>query len=153
MTPTLYFLRSSEQKIAKDMSKLAYGEDKENLDIYYNNYGLTSSDLGLYSLIEHEIAGAVWVRKINDIPILSIVVKPKFRNKQIATTMLNQLFLEAGTVYDSLHVEIIKDSKEISFFEKLGFILQDNSTTMIKEIQNKEVVRPTDGYDPSRWIE
>ena len=153
MTPTLYFLRSSEQKIAKDMSKLAYGEDKENLDIYYEYYGLTPSDLGLYSLIEHEIAGAVWVRKINNIPILSVVVKPKFRNKKIATTMLNQLFLEAGTIYDTLHVEIKKSSKEISFFEKLGFILQNNTTTMIKKIENKVVVRPTDGYDPSKWIE
>ncbi len=153
MSPTLYFLRSSEQKIAKDMTPYAYPNSTKELDIYYKYYGLTSSDLGLYALIDHHITGAAWIRNINDIPTLSVAVKPEFRNKGIASSMLNQLFLEAGTIYDTLHVEIIKESKEITFFEKLGFVLQDNSTTMIKKIENKAVVRPTDGYDPTRWIE
>ena len=153
LTPTLYFLRSSEQKIAQDMTKIAHESDASELEIYYKFYGLTPSDLGLYSLIEHNISGAAWIRNINDKAILSVGVKPEFRNKGIATAMLNQLFLEAGTIYDTLHVELKKDTKEIEFFKKLGFILQENSTTMIKNIENKEVIRPTDGYDPTRWIE
>ena len=149
MIPTLYFLRSSESKIAKDMTTIAYGED---LETYYKNYGLNSSDLGLYSLVDNQIAGAVWVRFLDNKAVLSVAVKESFRNKQIASHMLNQLFLEAGTFYDTLHVEINEDVKEVSFFKKLGFVKQD-SNTMTKNIKNEAVVRPTDGYDPTRWMD
>lgn len=135
------------------MTECAYESTAQELDIYYKFYGLTPSDLGLYALIEHEIAGATWIRNIDNKATLTIAVKPKFRNKSIASSMLKQLFLEAGTIYETLHVELAKDAKVIIFFEKLGFVMQDNSTTMIKNIENKEVVRPTDGYDPTRWIE
>ena len=149
MIPTLYFLRSSESKIAKDMTRIAYGDD---LEIYYKNYGLNSSDLGLYALVDNQITGAVWVRWIDNKAVLSVAVKEAFRNQQIASHMLNQLFLEAGTIYDTLHVEIADDTKEVKFFKKLGFVKQDNKT-MIKTVKNEVVVRPTDGYDPTRWMD
>jgi hypothetical protein len=66
--------------------------------------------------------------------------------------MLNQLFLEAGAIYDTLHVEIADKAKEVKFFQKLGFVKQGNSS-MIKEIKNEAVVRPTDGYDPTHWMD
>jgi len=149
LIPALYFLRSSEGKIAKDMTQIAYGEDLEK---YYKNYGLNSSDLGLYALIDNQITGAVWVRYIDNKAVLSVAVKEPFRNKQIASHMLNQLFLEAGTIYDTLHVEIDEDTKEVQFFEKLGFVKQDKSS-MTKNIKNEAIVRPTDGYDPTRWMD
>ena len=149
MIPTLYFLRSSEAKIAKDMTAIAYAEDLEK---YYRNYGLNSSDLGLYALVDNQITGAVWVRWIDNKAVLSVAVKEPFRNKKIASHMLNQLFLEAGAIYDALHVEIADEAKEVKFFQKLGFVKQGNSS-MIKEIKNEAVVRPTDGYDPTRWMD
>ncbi len=135
------------------MTRYAHENSTKDVDIYYKNYGLNSSDLGLYSLVENEIAGAAWLRYIDKKAILSVGVKPEFRNKGIASAMLNQLFLEAGSIYNSLHVEVLKDSKEIEFFKKLGFVMQENFTTMIKSITNEAVVRPTDGYDPTRWMD
>jgi len=149
LIPTLYFLRSSEAKIAKDMTKIAYGKELEK---YYKNYGLNSSDLGLYSLVDNQIAGAVWVRFLDNKAVLSVAVKPEFRKQKIASHMLNQLFLEAGTIYDTLHVEIADDSKEAGFFEKLGFSKQGNSI-MTKKVKDEAVIRPTDGYDPTRWMD
>lgn len=153
MTPILYFLRSSEQKIAQDMSKYVYEGVSSELDIYYKNYGLNSSDIGLYALLESKITGAAWIRNINNQAVLSVGVKPEFTKQKIATAMLNQLFLEAGTIYDALHVEVFDDIKKIEFLKKFGFIMQNNSTTMIKQLEQKELVRPTDGYDPRRWMD
>ena len=149
MIPTLYFLRSSEAKIAKDMTKIVYEDD---LQKYYKNYGLNSSDLGLYALVQNQIAGAAWIRFIDNNAILSVGVKKEFRNQKIASHMLNQLFLEAGAIYDSLHVEIDENAKEVSFLLKLGFIKVDESS-MKKEIKNETVVRPSDGYDPRKWMD
>ena len=131
------------------MTQVAYGQD---LEMYYKHYGLNSSDLGLYALVDNQITGAVWVRWIDNKAVLSVAVKPEFRNQKIASHMLNQLFLEAGSIYDTLHVEIADDAKEVSFFEKLGFIKQNNSS-MTKTVKNEVVVRPTDGYDPTRWMD
>jgi len=87
MTPALYFLRSSESKIVKDMTKYAHPQN-ENLDIYYDFYGLTSKDLGLYALVDGVIAGAIWTRKFDEItPTLSLAVVPEFRAKGVATAI------------------------------------------------------------------
>ena len=152
MIYTLYFLRSSEQKIAKDMSVIAYNKELSELEIYYKNYGLTPSDIGLYALVENEIAGGAWVRLIDKKATLSIAVKPKFQGSKVGSQMLNQLFLELGGVYKTLHVELNEDDKKSIFFEKFGFVRQDK-LTLVKQIKNEQVLRPTDGYDPSRWIE
>jgi ribosomal protein S18 acetylase RimI-like enzyme len=153
LNPTLYFLRSSEQKIAKDMTSYAYTKDKKDLDIYYKYYGLNSSDLGLYALVNDQIAGASWIRYIDNKAILSVAVKPSFKESDIAKSMLDQLFLEAGAIYDALHVELDNNANDIDFFKDLGFIQDENPATMIKKIEKKEVVRPTDGYDPTRWMD
>ena len=131
------------------MTKIVY---EDNLEKYYKNYGLNSSDLGLYALVENQIAGAVWVRFIDNKAILSVAVKTEFRNKQIASYMLNQLFLEAGSIYNTLHVEIDQNLKEVNFFKKLGFVKVDEFN-MTKEVKNEVVIRPTDGYDPTRWMD
>jgi len=131
------------------MTKIVYEDD---LQKYYKNYGLNSSDLGLYALVQNQIAGAAWIRFIDNNAILSVGVKKEFRNQKIASHMLNQLFLEAGAIYDSLHVEIDENAKEVSFLLKLGFIKVDESS-MKKEIKNETVVRPSDGYDPRKWMD
>lgn len=102
MKPTLYFLRSSEQKILTDMLHYAMRLDDVNkslsdipkLAIYNEFYGFTSKDLGLYALVDNQLAGAVWIRRLNadhgsngyideNTPILNIAVLPEFRGKGI----------------------------------------------------------------------
>lgn len=183
MKPTLYFLRSSEQRIATDMLYYAARlddiqmslEDFPRLTIYEKYYGLNHHDVGLYALVGHEIAGAAWIRLlkasdeadayIDDItPVLTIAVKPEFRCTGIASAMLEQLLLEAGALYERLSVSVIHDSPALALFERSGFTRVDGSAkqspvdgsqlfTMVKELQRKEVARPSEGYDPTYWMD
>ncbi len=183
MKQTLYFLRSSEQKIATDMLHYAYRldeidkklQDFAELDIYCRFYGLSSKDLGLYALSEHKIAGGVWIRLLKEddkakgfidekTPVLTIGVKPEFRKMGIGSAMLEQLFLEAGALFESISVSVLNNEKTVKYFQKFGFVEVENSIsknpvhgaeviTMIKELPKEIVVRPTDGYDPRKWMD
>lgn len=183
MKPTLYFLRSSEQKITTDMLHYAYRldeidkklQDFPELDIYHRFYGLSSKDLGLYALSEHKIAGGVWIRLLkkddkakgfidDKTPVLTIGIKPEFRKMGIGSAMLEQLFLEAGAVFERMSVSVLNNAKTVGFFKKHGFVEVENSlgkspidenevVTMVKELPKERVVRPTDGYDPRKWMD
>lgn len=183
MNPTLYFLRSSEQKIATDMLKYAYRLDETSksieevpeLELFSKFYGLSSKDLGLYALSEHNIAGAAWIRLLKEennaigfineaTAVLTIGVKPEFRGKGIATAMLEQLLLEAGALFEQISVSVLNNERGVSFFKKFGFVEVENSQktspidkseviTMVKGISTERVVRPSDGYDPRKWMD
>ncbi len=183
MTPTLYFLRSSEQSIVKDMLHFSARldevgktvDDFAELDMYSKFYGLTTKDLGLYALVNNKIAGAIWIRELkkednsnayvdDKTPVLNIAVKPEFRGQGIGLAMLEQLFLEAGSLYGQISVSVLNNDKSINYFKRFGFTKLENSSkkspvdgseviTMIKQISNKVVERPSDGYDPQRWMD
>jgi ribosomal protein S18 acetylase RimI-like enzyme len=181
MKTILYFLRSSEQKIVMDM--LYYSSrvnetnksisDFECLEAFYKFYGLSSKDIGLYALYENKLAGAVWIRKLKhsdkvnafidkDTPILNIAIKPEFRSKKIASQMMDQLLLEAASMYEQISVSAYGDT--VDFFEKFGFEKVLNLTqkspidnkevfTMIRRLILKDIERPKDNYDPQRWMD
>ena len=164
MTPTLYFLRSSENKIVTDMLKYAH-PDIENPQIYSQFYGLTSKDLGLYALVENKIAGAIWSRqlKVEDgakafidekTPVVSFTVLPEFRKQGIGKAMMQQFLLEAATLYDSLTISLSSQKKKREFYEQFGFeMYEKDKTILIKRLQRQEIIRPTDGYDSSKWMD
>ena len=149
--------------------------DFPQLSVYERFYGLSSKDLGLYALVDNKIVGAVWIRKLKaednaqgfidaDTPILNIAVLPEFRKKGIASFMLEQLLQEAGAVFQKISVAPLKDSDAIKLFEKFGFKKVENSgdksivdaseiITMLKTLELQEVLRPSDGYDPRRWMD
>ncbi len=152
MTPTLYFLRSSESKIVHNMTPYAH-KDADNLNIYYDFYGLTPNDLGLYALVDNTIVGAIWSRKIEGkAPLLSLAVLPEHRRKGVATAMMEQFLLEAGAVYEELIVETYGEYSSIKFYKKFGFTTREE-TVMQKLLKYEEITRPTDGYDPRRWMD
>ena len=152
MTPTLYFLRSSESKIVQNMTPLAH-KDADNLNIYYDFYGLTKNDLGLYALVNNTIIGAIWSRKIEDNPpLLSLAVLPEQRNKGFATAMMEQFLLEAGAAYEELYVETYGEPSYINFYTKFGFVILEG-TIMQKHLKYEEISRPTDSYDPRKWMD
>ena len=152
MTPTLYFLRSSESKIAKDMTKYAHKE-ADNLNIYYDFYGLTSKDLGLYALVDNIIVGAIWTRELEDkIPSLSLAVLPEYRGKGIATAMMEQFLVEISAVSEVLIAQTYENEALRKFYTKFDFT-QEKDSLMQKTLEKKEIVRPTDGYDPRKWMD
>ncbi|MDF1877730.1 GNAT family N-acetyltransferase [Sulfurimonas sp. SAG-AH-194-L11] len=152
MTPILYFLRSSESKIVQNMTKHAH-KDAPNLNIYYDFYGLTPKDMGLYALLDSTIVGAIWTRELKSkTPRLSLAILPQHRGEGVAKAMMEQFFLEAGAVYESLEVDTYGAAELISFYEKFGFT-SSVDTLMIKKLEKKELTRPSDGYDPRKWMD
>jgi len=148
-TVELYFLRSSEQKIVSDMLKIS----QDVYDTRYSDFfGLTKKDLGLYAMKESVVCGAIWSRELDaQTPILNIAVLPAFRNQGIATSMINQFLLEAAAVYEKLSIATPSTDEERAFLEKFGFEKEDE--LMIKTLKKAEVIRPTDGYDPRKWMD
>jgi len=152
MNKELYFLRSSEQKIVNDLVKYAYPKNMDNLNIYTDFYGLTTKDLGLYALVQNKIAGAIWSREIDGIPKLSVAILKEFKTQGIGSFMMNQYLLEAAVLYERVDIDISHKPASIKFYEKFGFERLDNNL-LTKKLEIKEVVRPTDGYDPTRWMD
>jgi ribosomal protein S18 acetylase RimI-like enzyme len=151
----LYFLRSSEEKIVKDMLPLAHGKECSEFKEYTENFGLTHKDLGLYALVDNKIAGAIWSREIDSSsePTLSIAVLPELRSLGIGSHMMQQFLLEAGAKYSALSTKVPEDVNAVKFYEKFGFNKDDVTDKMFKSLEVQEVVRPTDGYNPKKWMD
>ncbi len=166
MNTTLFFLRSSEQKIAHNMFPYALSIDS-NTDIYTIAYGLKNTDVGVYSLTNNIVSGAAWVRLFNEshcaaayvdnvTPVLTLAILPDMRGNGVGTLIMNQLLQEVAVVYDRISVLSNKDSE--SFYQQLGFFSLDDSDSkdvfiMVKKLEKKVIIRPTDGYDPRRWMD
>ncbi len=88
-------------------------------------------------------------------PVLSMAVLPEFRAKGVGSFMMEQFLQEAGALYEQLSVNVYNNQKTIKFYEKFGFEIIENSKNiiMVKKLEKKEVFRPTDGYDPTRWMD
>ncbi len=155
MNKELYFLRSSEQKIVTDMFKFAHPDKPDEILKYTEFYGLTTKDLGLYVLADNKIAGAIWSRQLNAgaIPRVSFAILPEFKKQGIGIFMMEQFLQEAGAVYEEIQVDISAKPKAIKFYEKFGFNKIDETLLLSKKLEKKEVFRPTDGYDPTRWMD
>lgn len=171
--PTLYFLRSSEQYIVNKMAPYAYRledaiEDPsttEKLKIFTEFYGFTNKDLGLYLMYNNEVTGAIWSRKLNNgtIPSISLAVLPQHRKQGFATLMLEQFVLEAAALYDALDVELVEESFVIDLYRKFGFETLDyegksfvdgkKTIKLRRTLERAEPSRPSDGYDPRRWMD
>lgn len=158
MSKALYFLRSSEQKIVQNLVSIAHPQDSSELEIYTKLYGLTSKDLGLYALVDNKVAGAIWSRELDNnplTPVLSVAIVPEFKGQDIGSYMMEQFLLEAATVYEELLIDISHKPKAIKFYEKFGFTKKKDSLKLLllKKLEKKEIIRPTDGYDPTRWMD
>ncbi|MBC8238304.1 MAG: GNAT family N-acetyltransferase [Helicobacteraceae bacterium] len=148
MSLELYFLRSSEQKIVADMVKYARLDAHQK---YTEFYGLTTKDLGLYALKDNCVVGAIWSRKIDGVPMLNMAVLPEHRQSGVASSMLEQFLLEAGELYEEVQIQVNDTTR--GFYEKFGFETLENSSFLIKKLEKKAIIRPSDGYDPRRWMD
>lgn len=155
MSRELYFLRSSEQKIVIDMFKYAHPNRSDELKKYTEFFGFSDKDLGLYALVDGEISGAIYSRRFTpeEAPTMSVAIVPKFKRQGLGIFMMEQYIQEASALYDAVSIDISEKPKAIKFYEKFGFVKDANSFLLTKKLQRKEVVRPTDGYDPTHWMD
>ncbi|MDQ1298335.1 MAG: hypothetical protein QG558_874 [Campylobacterota bacterium] len=169
MNTTLFFLRSSEQKIAFNVLPYVFAYEIPLVNPYTYDYGFKNTDVGIYTLTNNEISGAAWIRLyketdkisgyVDDVtPLLIIGVLPDVRNMGIGSLIMEQLLQEAAVLYEQISVSIVLNSREVKFYERLGFVPlidsgQKDVFTMIKKLEKKAIIRPTDGYDPHRWMD
>jgi GNAT superfamily N-acetyltransferase len=143
MNTQLYFLRSSEHFIVKELLHYAarLDETAETLDAhpsleqYHRNYGNFSGDIGVYVTVEHKVAGGAWVRLLlngsayvdTNTPELVLSVLPQYRNQGLETLILEQLFKEAAKIYPQVSLSVRKDDPAVNLYERLGFQKVENS--------------------------
>lgn len=162
MNQELYFLRSTEQYLAKELLYYAAHLDKSDkslddfpeLNQYEEHFGSYDGDIGVYILADAKVAGAAWVRLldkgkayINDTtPELTLAIKPDFKRKGIATSLIQQLCIETSKLYSQMSVSVRDIPSIIKFYEKLDFIKCENtehenalgvaSFIMLKKLEN-----------------
>jgi len=93
MSRELYFLRSSEQKIVIDMFKYAHPNRNDEIKKYTEFFGFSDKDLGLYALVDGEIAGAIYSRRFSpdEAPTMSVSKKlVHFMMNSLLTSVRNQ---------------------------------------------------------------
>jgi ribosomal protein S18 acetylase RimI-like enzyme len=137
----LYFLRSFETEIAKEILPIAARLDDEGktlqdtpqLERYIEHYGIYKTDIGVYALVNNKLAGAAWVRVlkgennrgfgyVNDqTPELVLGVKPEFRNQGVGTKIMEQLMREVAMSFDQMSLCVRKNNPAIKLYERLGF--------------------------------
>ncbi len=134
---------------------------RPELECYHRHYGLSHRDMGLYALQGNVLAGAAWIRLLKEsdharayvdaqTPVLMIAVKPEWRGAGIAKAMLEQLFIEAGALYDQIAVAVSANRE--GFFRSLGFETLHEGV-MLKRLSKELPERPSDGYDPTYWMD
>jgi len=175
MSPALYFLRSSEQRIATNILKVAARleedgltlEEVPHLRIYDEAYGRSESDIGLYAMIGPDVAGGAWVRLFSEekpgygfvdanTPELVLGVKAPFRNQGIATMLMQQLFIEVARSYAQMSLCVCTTNPVIALYERLGFTKvkgsqsynKKNNTTVITMLKVFEKTTPE--YDETK---
>lgn len=183
MNPTLYFLRSSEQNIIDRMLPHAFClherkktlEELPELRIHSEFFGHSDKDFGLYALMNNSIAGAIWCRILKkeqnpnafineETALMSIIVLEEFRASGVASFMMEQFLEETSALYPQLSASVLSNSELLGFYEKFGFMRIEGESekspidgeeviTLVKKLQKKEIKRPNDGYDPSRWMD
>ena len=137
MNTELYFLRSSEQFIVKDLLLYAARldtttetvEDHPYLEQYIRNYGNYNGDMGVYALVDNTVVGGAWVRMLANgfghvdvhTPELAFAVLPEYRNQGVGTKILTQLLTEVSKLYSQVSLAVREDNPAIKLYERFGF--------------------------------
>ena len=137
MNIELYFLRSSEQFIVKDLLLYAARldetketlEDHPYLEQYHRNYGNFNGDIGVYALMDNKVVGGAWARMLangfahvdHQTPELAFAVLPEYRNQGIGSKIMAQLLGEISKLHTQVSLAVREDNPVIALYEQLGF--------------------------------
>lgn len=113
---------------------------KPELQVYLTGFGKNPGDYGLVAQVGDKIAGAVWVRIMNDYghiddntPSFAISLYRQYRHLGIGTAMMREMLLllkQEGYGQASLAVQ--KENYAVSMYQNVGFeIVDENSEEYI----------------------
>ena len=105
------------------------------LQIYIEDFGIREDDYGLVAEVEGEVAGAVWVRIIDDYghiddrtPSLSISLYEKYRGYGLGTRMLKEMIDKLRSYgYEKLSLSVQKSNYAAEMYKDLGFTVYDEN--------------------------
>ncbi len=174
MNIELYFLRSSEHSIVKDLLRYAAcldesGEtldDHPSLEQYHRNYGNYNGDIGVYAFVDNKVAGGAWVRMLlngfghvdTNTPELAFAVLPEYRNQGIGTMVLEQLIKEVAKIYPQMSLSVREENPAIRLYKRLGFTKvegsnRENTTGSISFTMLKTLEQQAEKKDPKARLE
>lgn len=103
--------------------------EKPELQVYLTDFGKRPADIGLVAEVDHKIAGAVWVRIMNDYghvdeetPSFAISLYKEYRGFGIGTALMKEMLRilkEEGYKQASLAVQ--KENYAYRMYKKVGF--------------------------------
>lgn len=105
------------------------------LQVYLDDFGQKEGDFELVAEVDKKLAGAVWVRIMNDYghiddntPSFAISLKKEYRNRGIGTALMKEmlcLLKEEGYKQSSLAVQ--KANYAVKMYKNAGFEIVDEN--------------------------
>lgn len=110
------------------------------LQVYLTDFGKRKDDICFVAEIDQRIAGAVWVRIMNDYghvddqtPSLAISIYKEYRGRGIGTALLKTMLTELkGRGYPQVSLSVQKANYAVKMYKKVGFeIVEDKGEEYI----------------------
>lgn len=114
--------------------------EQEDLQVYVRGFGDEPHDHCLVADVDGKIAGAVWVRIMDDYghvddqtPSLAISLYPEYRGQGIGTQLLLQMMdLLRKEKYAQVSLSVQKENYALRMYEKAGFkIVEDRGEEVL----------------------
>lgn len=103
--------------------------EQDDLQVYVRGFGEEPHDHCLVAEVDGKIAGAVWVRIMDDYghldsqtPSLAISLYPEYRGQGIGTQLLNQMLdMLRRKGYTQVSLSVQKENYALRMYQKAGF--------------------------------
>lgn len=165
MQTELYYLRSFEQEITKELLPLLFDMPLNDplIEPYHTFYGIYRTDVGVYIMVDHKVAGGAWIRLLKNksimgnydetTPELVLAIKPAYRGLKLAMQIMNQLLIEAAQNFSALYVCV--KPQQSDFFVKFGFefLPEDTLTVLGYRRMHKKLQKPLSTPLKDHWFE
>ena len=101
------------------------------LQVYVNNFGREKDDFGLVAEVDEKVAGAVWVRIMNDYghidnetPSFAISLYKEYRGLGIGTALMNKMLcILKQERYRKASLAVQKANYAVEMYQKAGFVI------------------------------
>jgi GNAT superfamily N-acetyltransferase len=131
-----FLLQVYKSSRGEDLRELGWDEARidEFLDLQYEAQRAFDKDYPQANdeviLSSGERAGRLLVdSRENEIRCIDLALLPEFRNQGLGTSLLRRLQQEAASAHKPLRLQVIRYSRAISLFERLGFVRTSETGT------------------------